>query len=131
MLLVGFHAARCVAASSNFAFSLSAFNVFCVKARTRPPFGRHIIANKWNFIGILAGGCLAIFIVCTCPRCSACAQRPARAALRAFAACKSGANATQMCRLCRFVPQSSRSLTDQVVFYGSEHILPFFWFISW
>lgn len=41
--------------------------VFAVKARLSYPFGRRVIANKWNFAGILAGACLGMFIVYTPP----------------------------------------------------------------
>ncbi|KAF9533592.1 aminophospholipid-transporting P-type ATPase [Crepidotus variabilis] len=48
-------------------FICQCFNVFAVKARLSFPFGRSAIANKWNFVGILAGACLGIFIVYTPP----------------------------------------------------------------
>lgn len=31
------------------------------------PFGRRVIANKWNFVGIFAGACLSIFLIYTPP----------------------------------------------------------------
>lgn len=43
------------------------YKVFAVKARLSYPFGRRVIANKWNFGGILAGACLGMFIVYTPP----------------------------------------------------------------
>ncbi|KAF9265867.1 aminophospholipid-transporting P-type ATPase [Marasmius fiardii PR-910] len=48
-------------------FMVQCFNVFAVKARLSFPFGRNIIGNKWNFVGILAGACLSMFIVYTPP----------------------------------------------------------------
>ncbi|KAF8968280.1 aminophospholipid-transporting P-type ATPase [Flammula alnicola] len=48
-------------------FITQCFNVFAVKARLSYPFGRRVIANKWNFAGILAGACLGMFIVYTPP----------------------------------------------------------------
>ncbi|KAF8188333.1 aminophospholipid-transporting P-type ATPase [Pholiota molesta] len=48
-------------------FIAQCFNVFAVKARLSYPFGRRVIANKWNFAGILAGACLGMFIVYTPP----------------------------------------------------------------
>jgi len=41
--------------------------VFAVKARLSYPFGKRVIANKWNFAGILAGACLGMFIIYTPP----------------------------------------------------------------
>jgi len=38
-----------------------------VKARLSYPFGKRVIANKWNFAGILAGACLGMFIIYTPP----------------------------------------------------------------
>jgi len=48
-------------------FIAQCFNVFAVKARLSYPFGRRVIANKWNFAGILAGACLGMFIIYTPP----------------------------------------------------------------
>lgn len=49
-------------------FSWLTYNqVFAVKARLSYPFGRRVIANKWNFAGIIAGACLGMFIVYTPP----------------------------------------------------------------
>ncbi|KAF9484958.1 aminophospholipid-transporting P-type ATPase [Pholiota conissans] len=48
-------------------FIMQCFNVFAVKARLSYPFGRRVIANKWNFAGILAGACLGMFIIYTPP----------------------------------------------------------------
>ncbi|PPQ82387.1 hypothetical protein CVT25_008348 [Psilocybe cyanescens] len=48
-------------------FITQCFNVFAVKARLSYPFGRRVVANKWNFAGILAGACLGMFIVYTPP----------------------------------------------------------------
>jgi len=48
-------------------FITQCFNVFAVKARLSYPFGRRVIANKWNFAGILAGACLGMFIIYTPP----------------------------------------------------------------
>jgi sodium/potassium-transporting ATPase subunit alpha len=48
-------------------FIIQCFNVFAVKAKFTFPFGRHVVGNKWNFCGILAGGCLGMFIVYTPP----------------------------------------------------------------
>ena len=41
--------------------------VFAVKARLSYPFGRRVVANKWNFAGIFAGACLGMFIIYTPP----------------------------------------------------------------
>jgi sodium/potassium-transporting ATPase subunit alpha len=41
--------------------------VFAVKAKFSFPFGKSIVGNKYNFLGILAGGCLGIFIIYTPP----------------------------------------------------------------
>jgi sodium/potassium-transporting ATPase subunit alpha len=41
--------------------------VFAVKARFSLPFGRSVIGNKYNFLGILAGAVLGMFIVYTPP----------------------------------------------------------------
>ncbi|PPQ63350.1 hypothetical protein CVT24_006723 [Panaeolus cyanescens] len=48
-------------------FICQCFNVFAVKARLRFPFGKSVIANKWNFAGILAGAGLGMFIIYTPP----------------------------------------------------------------
>jgi len=48
-------------------FITQCFNVFAVKARLSYPFGRRVVANKWNFAGILAGACLGMFIIYTPP----------------------------------------------------------------
>jgi len=44
-------------------FIQQCFNCFAVKARYRPPFGKNVIGNPFNFYGILAGASLAMFIV--------------------------------------------------------------------
>jgi sodium/potassium-transporting ATPase subunit alpha len=41
--------------------------VFAVKAKFSFPFGKSIVGNKYNFLGILAGACLGMFIVYTPP----------------------------------------------------------------
>lgn len=61
------------------------FNVFAVKARLTFPFGRRVVSNKWNFIGIVCGASLGIFVIYTPPL--------------------------------------------HVVFGGSFHLLPYYWFI--
>jgi sodium/potassium-transporting ATPase subunit alpha len=38
-----------------------------VKARVRLPFGKSIVNNKYNFIGIVAGGALVMFLIYTPP----------------------------------------------------------------
>ncbi|KAJ7272951.1 aminophospholipid-transporting P-type ATPase [Mycena rebaudengoi] len=48
-------------------FITQCFNVFAVKAKFTFPFGKHAIGNKLNFAGILAGGCLGMFIIYTPP----------------------------------------------------------------
>ncbi|CAA7265292.1 unnamed protein product [Cyclocybe aegerita] len=48
-------------------FITQCFNVFAVKARLSYPFGKRVIANKWNLAGILAGACLGMFIIYTPP----------------------------------------------------------------
>ncbi|KAI0312116.1 aminophospholipid-transporting P-type ATPase [Amylostereum chailletii] len=48
-------------------FIMQCFNVFAVKAKFTFPFGRHVVGNKYNFYGILAGACLGIFIIYTPP----------------------------------------------------------------
>ena len=34
-----------------------------MKARYRFPFGKNIVSNKYNFIGIIAGGALVMFVI--------------------------------------------------------------------
>ena len=46
---------------------MQCFNVFAVKARLSFPFGKRVVSNKWNFIGIAMGACLGIFIIYTPP----------------------------------------------------------------
>ncbi|KAJ3517123.1 hypothetical protein NLJ89_g701 [Agrocybe chaxingu] len=48
-------------------FITQCFNVFAVKARLSYPFGKRVVANKWNFAGILSGACLGMFIIYTPP----------------------------------------------------------------
>ncbi|KDQ59725.1 hypothetical protein JAAARDRAFT_192199 [Jaapia argillacea MUCL 33604] len=48
-------------------FIIQCFNVFAVKAKFRFPFGKNAIANKYNFLGILAGAALGMFIIYTPP----------------------------------------------------------------
>jgi len=48
-------------------FFTQCFNVFAVKARVRLPFGKNIVSNKYNFIGIFAGGALVMFLIYTPP----------------------------------------------------------------
>lgn len=48
-------------------FIVQCFNVFAVKARLSYPFGKRIVGNKWNFVGILSGACLGMFIIYTPP----------------------------------------------------------------
>ncbi|KAG6917021.1 hypothetical protein DXG01_004147 [Tephrocybe rancida] len=48
-------------------FIMQCFNLFAVKARLSFPFGRRVVSNLWNFVGIFAGACLGIFIVYTPP----------------------------------------------------------------
>ncbi|EEB90201.1 hypothetical protein MPER_11622, partial [Moniliophthora perniciosa FA553] len=48
-------------------FIIQCFNVFAVKAKLSFPFGQRVIGNKWNFVGILAGACLGMFIIYTPP----------------------------------------------------------------
>ena len=48
-------------------FIVQCFNVFAVKAKFSFPFGRNIIGNKYNFLGILGGACLGMFIIYTPP----------------------------------------------------------------
>lgn len=47
------------------AFTLT--QVFAVKAKFTFPFGRSVVANYWNFVGIFAGACLGVFIIYTPP----------------------------------------------------------------
>ncbi|KAF9453646.1 aminophospholipid-transporting P-type ATPase [Macrolepiota fuliginosa MF-IS2] len=44
-------------------FITQCFNVFAVKAKVTFPFGRRVVSNKWNFVGILAGASLGIFVI--------------------------------------------------------------------
>lgn len=37
--------------------------VFAVKAKYRFPFGKSIVSNKYNFIGIFAGGAFVMFLI--------------------------------------------------------------------
>ncbi|KAJ7915024.1 aminophospholipid-transporting P-type ATPase [Mycena leptocephala] len=48
-------------------FIIQCFNVFAVKAKFTFPFGKHVVGNKLNFAGILAGACLGMFIIYTPP----------------------------------------------------------------
>ncbi|EPQ58706.1 aminophospholipid-transporting P-type ATPase [Gloeophyllum trabeum ATCC 11539] len=48
-------------------FIIQCFNVFAVKAKFKFPFGKNAVANYYNFLGILAGACLGVFIVYTPP----------------------------------------------------------------
>jgi len=48
-------------------FFLQCFNVFAVKAKYRLPFGKGVVSNKYNFVGILAGGALVMFLIYTPP----------------------------------------------------------------
>ncbi|KAI9002514.1 hypothetical protein DFJ74DRAFT_695887 [Hyaloraphidium curvatum] len=48
-------------------FFLQCYNLFMVKARIHLPFGKFMVANKWNFIMALLGLCLAVFVVYTPP----------------------------------------------------------------
>lgn len=41
--------------------------VFAVKAKFSFPFGKSIVGNYYNFVGIFAGACLGMFIVYTPP----------------------------------------------------------------
>jgi sodium/potassium-transporting ATPase subunit alpha len=41
--------------------------VYAVKARFSFPFGKRIVGNYYNFLGILAGACLGMFIIYTPP----------------------------------------------------------------
>lgn len=46
---------------------MQCFNVYAVKAKFTFPFGRQVMRNYWNIAGILAGACLAMFIIYTPP----------------------------------------------------------------
>ncbi|KAJ6606312.1 aminophospholipid-transporting P-type ATPase [Mycena vulgaris] len=48
-------------------FIIQCFNVFAVKAKFTFPFGKHVVGNKLNFAGIVAGACLGMFIIYTPP----------------------------------------------------------------
>ncbi|KAJ7184453.1 aminophospholipid-transporting P-type ATPase [Mycena filopes] len=48
-------------------FIIQCFNVFAVKAKFTFPFGKHVVGNKLNFAGILAGAVLGMFIIYTPP----------------------------------------------------------------
>ncbi|KAI9433924.1 aminophospholipid-transporting P-type ATPase [Lactarius indigo] len=48
-------------------FFTQCFNVFAVKARFHLPFGKAIVSNKYNFLGIFAGGAFVMFLVYTPP----------------------------------------------------------------
>lgn len=48
-------------------FFTQCFNVFAVKAKFRLPFGKAIVSNKYNFLGIFAGGAFVMFLVYTPP----------------------------------------------------------------
>ncbi|KAI0255351.1 aminophospholipid-transporting P-type ATPase [Lactifluus subvellereus] len=48
-------------------FFSQCFNVFAVKARFRFPFGKNVVSNKYNFIGIFAGGAFVMFLIYTPP----------------------------------------------------------------
>ncbi|KAI0303351.1 aminophospholipid-transporting P-type ATPase [Multifurca ochricompacta] len=48
-------------------FLCQCFNVFAVKARFRFPFGKNIVSNKYNFLGIFAGGAFVMFLIYTPP----------------------------------------------------------------
>ncbi|KAK7688841.1 hypothetical protein QCA50_007530 [Cerrena zonata] len=48
-------------------FIIQCFNVFAVKAKFSYPFGKSIVGNYYNFLGILAGACLGMFIIYTPP----------------------------------------------------------------
>ncbi|KAH9977106.1 aminophospholipid-transporting P-type ATPase [Lactifluus volemus] len=48
-------------------FFTQCFNVFAVKARFHLPFGKSIVSNKYNFMGIIAGGAFVMFIIYTPP----------------------------------------------------------------
>ncbi|KAH8980852.1 aminophospholipid-transporting P-type ATPase [Lactarius hatsudake] len=44
-------------------FFTQCFNVFAVKARFNLPFGKAIVSNKYNFLGIFAGGAFVMFLI--------------------------------------------------------------------
>jgi len=48
-------------------FIVQCFNVYAVKAKFSYPFGKQIVSNYYNLVGIFAGACLSIFIVYTPP----------------------------------------------------------------
>ncbi|KAJ6620357.1 aminophospholipid-transporting P-type ATPase [Mycena sp. CBHHK59/15] len=48
-------------------FIMQCFNVFAVKAKFTFPFGKHVVGNRLNFAGIVAGACLGMFIIYTPP----------------------------------------------------------------
>ncbi|KAJ7885400.1 aminophospholipid-transporting P-type ATPase [Mycena leptocephala] len=48
-------------------FIIQCFNVFAVKAKFTFPFGKHVVGNKLNFAGIVAGAMLGMFIIYTPP----------------------------------------------------------------
>jgi len=48
-------------------FIMQCFNMFAVKAKFKFPFGRQVVSNYMNFVGILAGAALAMFIIYTPP----------------------------------------------------------------
>ncbi|KAH9171439.1 aminophospholipid-transporting P-type ATPase [Lactarius sanguifluus] len=50
-----------------FAQAQSIVTVFAVKARFNLPFGKAIVSNKYNFLGIFAGGAFVMFLVYTPP----------------------------------------------------------------
>ncbi|KAN0141264.1 aminophospholipid-transporting P-type ATPase [Lactarius tabidus] len=48
-------------------FFTQCFNVFAVKAKFQFPFGKSIVSNKYNFVGIFAGGAFVMFLIYTPP----------------------------------------------------------------
>jgi sodium/potassium-transporting ATPase subunit alpha len=48
-------------------FIVQCFNMFAVKSKFKVPFGKRVVANPYNFAGILAGAVLAMFIIYTPP----------------------------------------------------------------
>ncbi|EJD00189.1 aminophospholipid-transporting P-type ATPase [Fomitiporia mediterranea MF3/22] len=48
-------------------FIMQCFNLFAVKAKFTFPFGRQVVSNYYNFLGILGGACLGMFIIYTPP----------------------------------------------------------------
>jgi len=48
-------------------FIIQCFNVYAVKAKFSFPFGKSIVGNPWNFVGIIAGAVLGMFIIYTPP----------------------------------------------------------------